>query len=354
MRWNLAAFPRKNVSVFALAVAIFSFQAKMALASVSITGAGSSFAAPVYQSWSVPVSQQLGIGVNYQSVGSSAGQDQVKAHTVDFGASDKPMSGEKLDKSRLYQFPTVMSGVVVVVNLPGVPEGTLHLDGLTLAKLYEGTITEWNDPQIQALNPGVALPDDEVVAIHRADGSGTSYVFTSYLTHVSLEWKGRIGAGTLVEWQGGAGGRGNDGVAALVKQTPGSIGYVEYAYAAQNHLNIAQLKNHDGVFVSPSLEGFSMASAAAQWRADAHYTVDLLDCPGAKSWPIVSATYALVPVENVTHPEGKGVHDFFAWGFSHGEEINRKLGYVGLPPAVQGDIMAHWPSASSLSASETQ
>lgn len=318
---------------------------------VTITGAGSSFAAPVYQSWSMPVAAQTGINVNYQSVGSSAGQDQVSARTLDFGASDKPMDADKLAKNHLYQFPSVMSGVVVVVNLPDVPEGKLRLDGPTLAMLYDGTITTWDDPHIKALNPGLTLPDDDVVPIHRADGSGTSYVLTSYLSQVSPSWKETIGAGTLVDWKGGAGGRGNDGIAALVKQTPGSVGYVEYSYAAQNHLNTAQLKNHDGVFVSPSLEGFTEASKAAEWKESNHYAVNLLNQTGAGSWPIVSPTYVLVPEEATTHPEGKAVRDFFSWGFSHGEEINHKLGYVGLPHDVQDNIMKSWPSASGLHSS---
>lgn len=317
--------------------------------SITITGAGSSFAAPVYQSWSMPFKDQTHTSVNYQSVGSSAGQDQVAARTIDFGASDKPMASEQLKSKHLYQFPSVMSGVVIVVNLPGVPEGKLRLDGVTLAMLFDGTITEWNDQRIKDLNPGITLPDDDVVAIHRADGSGTSYVFTSYLSQVSPEWEDKIGAGTLVEWNGGTGGRGNDGVAALVKQTPGSIGYVEYSYASQNHLDSAQLKNRDGQFVQPSLEGFAAAAGSVAWQENDSYVVNLLNQSGEKSWPIVSPTYVLVPEEAVTHPEGKGVHDFFAWGFATGEKINHKLGYVGLPQAVQESIMKHWPTSSEAS-----
>ncbi|MXV36503.1 MULTISPECIES: phosphate ABC transporter substrate-binding protein PstS [unclassified Saccharibacter] len=351
MGCNHAVLPNCFRGAWALmSVALVApLSAHAASQAVTITGAGSSFAAPVYQSWSMPVATQMGVSVNYQSVGSSAGQDQVSARTIDFGASDKPMAAEKLAKNHLYQFPSVMSGVVVVVNLPGVPEGKLRLDGPTLAMLYDGTITEWNDPRIQALNPGVTLPDDDVAAIHRADGSGTSYVFTSYLSCVSSSWNDQIGAGTLVDWKGGAGGRGNDGVAALVKQTPGSLGYVEYSYASQNHLNIAQLKNHDGNFVSPSLEGFAEASKAADWQEKNHYAVSLLDQAGAGSWPIVSPTYVLIPEEAVLRPEGKGVHDFFAWGFEHGEEVNHTLGYVGLPRTVQESIMKSWPSSETSS-----
>ncbi|MFT9096658.1 MAG: phosphate ABC transporter substrate-binding protein PstS, partial [Gluconobacter cerinus] len=204
-----------------------------------ITGAGSSFAAPIYGAWGTAAKSQAGISVNYQSVGSSAGQDQVIARTVDFGASDKPMNGERLAKEKLYQFPTVMSGIVVVANVPGLAPGQLRLDGPTLAALYDGEITTWDDDRIKALNPGLKLPDTDVAPIHRADGSGTSFVFTSYLSQVSPTWKQKLGAGTSIAWPGGSGARGNDGIAAMVRQTEGGIGYVEYSYAAQNHLNIA-------------------------------------------------------------------------------------------------------------------
>ncbi|MCL1514129.1 MULTISPECIES: phosphate ABC transporter substrate-binding protein PstS [Acetobacteraceae] len=333
---------------FMLVLSISSALAGVARAEdVEITGAGSSFAAPIYQSWSVPAGEQAGLQVNYQTVGSSAGQDQVVERTVDFGASDKPMSPNRLAETHLYQFPTVMSGVVLVVNLPGVPAGALRLDGPTLAALYDGRITDWDDPRIQALNPGVTLPDMGVVAVHRADGAGTTYVFTSYLSRTSPEWEARIGAGTLVEWAGGAGARGNDGIAALVRQTEGSIGYVEYAYAAQNHLGIVQMKNHDGRFVLPSLKGFIDAASAAEWKAEDHFAVNLLDQPGAESWPIVSATYVLVPEDAVDRPEGQGVKRFFSWGFAHGAEINARLGYVGLPTSVSDAVLRGWPSSAA-------
>lgn len=312
---------------------------------VDITGAGSSFAAPVYQGWSLPIGRELGIGVNYQSIGSSAGQDQVSAGTVDFGASDKPMPLARLKATHLYQFPTVMSGVVVIVNLPGVKPGALRLDGPTLAAIYDGDITQWNDPRLRALNPGLALPDELIAAVHRADGSGTTYVFTSYLSQLSSRWRDLLGAGTLVGWPGGDGARGNDGVAAIVRQVPWSIGYVEYAYAAQNHLDMARLKNRDGQFVLPTLEGFAAAAASAVWPVGDKLggAVDLLDRPGADTWPIVTATYALVPEGKAASRTGQAVRAFFDWGFAHGGELTARLGYVGLPENVRAGIMAGWP-----------
>lgn len=347
MRWKDSLFSVRGRYVLAavgICSALVGHTARAQADTVSITGAGSSFAAPVYQSWGMLAGEQAGVQVNYQTVGSSAGQDQVIAHTVDFGASDKPMSGTRLANEHLYQFPTVMSGVVLVVNIPGVPVGQFHLDGPTLAALYDGSISDWNDPRVQALNPNITLPDAGVVAVHRADGAGTSYVFTSYLSQVSPKWRKNIGAGTLVEWAGGAGARGNDGIAALVKQVEGSIGYVEYAYAAQNHLNIVQMQNHDGYFVRPSLQGFAAAAEAAQWKKDDHFAVNLLNQPGVESWPIVSATYVLVPEEFSQTAEGKAVRTFFEWGFAHGGPTNVKLGYVGLPHDVSDEILANWPS----------
>ncbi|MBS1082277.1 phosphate ABC transporter substrate-binding protein PstS [Gluconobacter kondonii] len=308
-----------------------------------ITGAGSSFAAPIYGAWGTGAKSQAGISVNYQSVGSSAGQDQVIARTVDFGASDKPMNGERLAKEKLYQFPTVMSGIVVVANVPGLAPGQLRLDGPTLAALYDGEITTWDDDRIKALNPGLKLPDTDVAPIHRADGSGTSFVFTSYLSQVSPTWKQKLGAGTSIAWPGGAGARGNDGVAALVRQTEGGLGYVEYAYAAQNHLNIAQMKNHSGAFVAPTLASFTEAAKAADWVHADHYAVNLLDTDGASSWPIVTATFVLVPVDAAHKESGKAVRDFFTWGFQHGDADNARLDYVGLPQSVRTDILANWP-----------
>ena len=332
-------------------LALFSFVAMTALCAVSpsfanaadITGAGSSFAAPIYGAWAEASKGTTGVNVNYQSVGSSAGQDQVIARTVDFGASDKPMAATRLASEHLFQFPTVMGGIVVVVNVPGVDAGKLRLDGPTLAALFDGEITEWDDARIKALNPGLNLPDTDVAPIHRADGSGTSYVFTSYLAQVSATWKQKLGAGTSIAGPGGAGARGNDGIAAMVKQTEGGVGYVEYAYAAQNHLNIAQMKNHAGSFVSPSLAGFAEAAASADWAHADHYAINLLDTAGQSAWPIVTATFVLVPTDAKGAAEAKAVRDFFTWGFEHGDAENTRLDYVGLPQTVKTNILASWP-----------
>lgn len=329
-------------------IALLGFVAMTALGAFSaqaadITGAGSSFAAPIYGAWGQAAKSQVGVTVNYQSVGSSAGQDQVIARTVDFGASDKPMATERLAKEHLFQFPTVMSGIVVVANVPGVKPGTLHLDGPTIAALFDGDISTWNDDRIKALNPGVDLPDTDVAPVHRADGSGTSFVFTSYLSQVSPEWKQKLGAGTSIAWPGGSGARGNDGIAAMVKQTEGGIGYVEYSYAAQNHLNIAQIRNHAGKFVSPSLKGFVEAAQSADWTGAPNYAVNLLDTAGDGAWPIVTATFVLVPTNPTNADNAAAVRKFFTFGFEHGDADNVRLEYVGLPASVKQSVLAHWP-----------
>lgn len=339
VRFGLAAVMAFGTALGGLASSAVTSGARAA----DITGAGSSFAAPIYGAWGADAKAATGVNVNYQSIGSSAGLDQVIARTVDFGASDKPASADTLAAKKLYQFPTVMSGIVVVVNVPGVRAGALRLDGPTLAALYSGEISTWNDARIKALNPGVTLPDADVAPVHRADGSGTSFVFTSYLSQVSSDWKGKFGAGTNISWPGGAGARGNDGVAALVKQTEGGIGYVEFAYAAQNHLNIAQLKNAAGHFVTPSLKGFTEAANAADWAHADHYAVNLLDTQGAGAWPIVTATYVLVPTDPQNATAAAAVRDFFSWGFAHGDADNAKLDYVGIPQGVRTEVLASWP-----------
>ncbi|MDN7354044.1 phosphate ABC transporter substrate-binding protein PstS [Acetobacter senegalensis] len=309
------------------------------MAAERITGAGSSFAAPLYEAWSSVSEAKTGVRVNYQTIGSGAGQNQVLAGTVDFGASDAPMAPERLEKGKLLQFPTAIGGIVVIVNVPGVPDGGLKLTGPILAGLYDGTITVWNDPRIVALNPDLKLPDLPVAPLHRADGSGTTYVFTDYLSRVAPQWKETIGQGTSVAWPMGAGARGNDGIASYVRNTRGSVGYVEYAYAERNHLPTVQLQNRAGEFVTPSAESFAKAADSAEW-ADETLTASLCDTDGQGAWPIVTTTYALVPRAILAKPRGVAVSLFFSWGLTEGEAESRKLDYVPVPVRIR-DVVLH-------------
>ncbi|MBB2199806.1 phosphate ABC transporter substrate-binding protein PstS [Gluconacetobacter dulcium] len=307
-----------------------------------ITGAGSSFAAPIYEAWGAAAKNATGVAVNYQSVGSSAGQNQVLAGTVDFGASDAPMDAAKLEKGSLFQFPTVMGGIVPVVNIPGVNANALRLTGDVLADIYAGTISSWNDPKITALNPGLKLPDLPIATVHRADGSGTTFVFTSYLSRESQSWHDAAGAGSSIAWPGGVGARGNDGVAASVRNTEGGIGYVEYAYASRNHMTTVQLKSKAGDFVTANLDSFAKAAGAADWKGATNFAVDLLDTPGQGAWPIVSATYVLVPKPPKDADKGAAVRKFFGWAFDNGDSAARRLDYVVLPASVKAAVRAAW------------
>lgn len=307
-----------------------------------ITGAGSTFAAPIYGKWAEAAKAAIGVSLNYQAIGSGAGQNQIFNRTVDFGASDAPVAADKLAANKLLQFPTCMGGVDVIVNLPGVSANELKLTGPVLAQIYMGTITRWDDGRIAELNPGVKLPSRAIAPIYRADGSGTTYVFTDYLSLVSPDWKGRVGAGTSVKWPAGSGGRGSDGVAGEVKQIPGGIGYVESAYATQNHLVTAQLRNADGRFVSPDMASFAAAAANADWSKAQDFAVDLNDQKGAGSWPIVSATFVLVPTDPKDPRQEAAVIRFFDWSFHDGDAIARDLQYVPLPEAVKQQVRAAW------------
>ncbi|RBM06713.1 phosphate ABC transporter substrate-binding protein PstS [Novacetimonas cocois] len=310
-----------------------------------ITGAGSSFAAPIYGAWGAESRGAIGISLNYQTVGSSAGQNQILARTVDFGASDVPMDTQKLEAAHLFQFPTVMGGIVPVVNVPGIAPGKLQLDGPTLAAIYRGEITQWNDPKIAACNPGLNLPDTAIATVHRADGSGTTAVFTAYLARVSPEWKTGQGAGASIAWPGGIGARGNDGVAASVRNTEGAIGYVEYAFAANTHMATVKLKNHSGAYVAPGLDSFSRAAEAADWKDASHFAVDLIDTSGEGAWPIVSPTYVLVyvPVSSAEH--GAAVRKFFGHALQAGDRTAYRLDYVPVPANVKTDILQQWDNA---------
>ncbi|MCE2563930.1 phosphate ABC transporter substrate-binding protein PstS [Komagataeibacter sp. FNDCF1] len=303
-----------------------------------ITGAGSSFGAPIYGAWGAAAARATDIRLNYQTIGSGAGQNQVKARTVDFGASDAPMNAAQLAQNGLLQFPTVMGAIVAVVNLPGVDAGHLRLTGELLARLYAGDITMWNDPAITAENPGVTLPAMPVAPVRRADGSGTTFVFTSYLARVSPRWAKEQGSGTSIEWPVGEGARGNDGIAAAVRNTEGSIGYLEYAYAAGNHMPIVELRNRHGEMVEAGPDSFSRAVSTARWAQDATHAADVLDGNGAGAWPIMAATYVLVPQDRAETAQGRAVRTFFDWSMRNGGEAALSLHYVPLPDDIRATI----------------
>jgi phosphate transport system substrate-binding protein len=331
-----------TTSIFALGLAGLAISAPTAAGAQAITGAGSSFAAPIYSKWGEAAHEATGVSLNYQAIGSGGGQNQIINRTVDFGASDAPVAAEKLAGNHLLQFPTVMGGVVVVVNIPGLAENQLKLTGELLADIYLGKITKWNDAKLVEMNAGVALPNLAIAPVYRADGSGTTYVFTDYLSIVSSEWKSAIGAATSVKWPAGSGARGSDGVAGTVHNIKGGIGYVESAYAAQNHLITTQLRNKAGKFVSPTMAAFTATAAAADWSKAQNFAIDLNDQQGDASWPIESATFVLLPTNPTNPAQSAAVIKFFEWGFSKGNDVATSLLYVPLPKAVQDAVRAAW------------
>ena len=305
-----------------------------------VTGAGASFPAPVYAKWADAYNKATGVRVNYQSVGSGAGIKQIKSKTVDFGASDAPLKDEELAADGLIQFPMVIGGVVPVVNIAGVAPGKLRLNGQVLGDIYLAKITKWNDPAITALNPGVALPDAAIAVIRRADGSGTSFNFTNYLSKVNPEWKTRVGEGTAVNWPTGAGGKGNEGVSAYVKQLPNSIGYVEYAYAKQNKMAYTLLQNQSGVFVAPDDATFKAAAANADW-SKSFYQV-LTGQPGKDSWPITAATFILMHKVQDKPANAANALKFFDWAYRDGDKMADDLDYVPMPDTVKQLVRKLW------------
>ena len=307
-----------------------------------MTGAGATFPYPIYAKWAEAYKASTGNGLNYQSVGSGAGIKQIKAKTVDFGASDMPLKAEELDADGLMQFPAIMGGVVTVVNLDGIAPGQLKLTGPVLADIYLGKITEWNNPAIAALNPGVKLPAAEITVVHRADGSGTSFLFTDYLSKVNPEFKTKIGAGTAVKWVTGVGGKGNDGVAANVQRIKGAIGYVEWAYAKKNKIAHTQLKNKDGSFLQPDDDNFKAAAANAEWTKTPGFGVVLTDQAGKTSWPITGVSYILMHKAQADANKGKEVIKFFDWAFKNGDAAATELDYVPLPDSVVKLVQASW------------
>jgi phosphate transport system substrate-binding protein len=307
-----------------------------------ITGAGATFPYPIYAKWAEAYKKATGTGLNYQSIGSGGGIKQIKAKTVDFGASDMPLKGEDLEKEGLMQFPAIMGGVVPVVNLNGIAPGQLKLTGPVLADIYLGKITKWNAPEIAALNPGVKLPADEITVVHRADGSGTSFMFTDYLSKTSPEFKSKVGAGTAVKWPVGVGGKGNEGVAANVQRIKNSIGYVEYAYAKRNKMGHTQLKNAEGQFVQPDDETFKAAAAGADWSKAPGFGVVLTEQPGKNSWPITGASFILMHKVQADANKGKEVLKFFDWAYKNGGPMATELDYVAMPAPVVKQIEDAW------------
>ena len=309
-------------------------------AAQDVTGAGASFPAPIYAKWADAYNKATGARINYQSVGSGAGIKQIKAKTVDFGASDMPLTDEDLAKDGLVQFPTVIGGVVPVVNIQGIGPGQLRLTGAVLGDIYLGKITKWNDPALKALNPGVALPDAAIAPVRRADGSGTSFLFTNYLSKTNAEWKAKVGEGTAVNWPTGAGGKGNEGVSAFVQRLPNSIGYVEYAYAKQNKMSYVVLQNKDGSFVKPDDDSFKAAAAGADWSRS-FYQV-LTDQHGKSSWPITGATFILMHKAQGKPENAANALKFFDWAYANGDKAAEELDYVPLPAQVKDLVRKHW------------
>jgi phosphate transport system substrate-binding protein len=331
----------KLVTTLMAAVAAVATSSFSALA-LDNSGAGATFPYPIYAKWADAYKKQTGNGLNYQSIGSGGGIKQIQAKTVTFGASDMPLKVEDLNKNGLIQFPTVMGGVVPVVNVEGVKPGDLTLDGPTLGKIFLGEVKTWNDPAIQKLNPNAKLPSQAIAIVHRSDGSGTTFIFTDYLSKVSADWKSKVGANTAVEWPTGIGAKGNEGVSNNVGQTKGSIGYVEYAYAKQNKLTHTKMINKDGKPVEPTAEAFTAAAASADWVGTPGFNVILTDEPGAGSWPIAGATFILMHKQPQDPAAAAEALKFFAWAYANGGKMAEELDYVPMPGNVVTAIQKVW------------
>ena len=327
---------------YAVAFAAVCVAAVGASAVAAISGAGATFPAPVYAKWAETYKATSGEPLNYQAIGSGGGIKQIEANTVDFGASDKPLHQPDLTTNGLVQFPTVVGGVVPVMNLPGIRPGEVKITGAILADIYRGIRKKWNDPVIASFNPGVNLPNLPITVVHRSDGSGTTFLFTSYLSMKAAHWRDGPGANDSVDWPTGVGGKGNDGVAVSVKQTPGAIGYVEYAYAKQNHMTYAQMQNAAGKFVEPTAVNFAAAAAGAKWSTAPGFYLLLLDQPGANAWPITGATFILMHTKQTNAKTGHDVLAFFDWAYKNGNPAAESLDYVPLPDGVKNLVRASW------------
>ena len=312
-----------------------------------VTGAGATFPAPLYAKWADAYNRAVGLKLNYQSVGSGAGLNQIRARTVDFGASDMPLKDDALAKDGLVQFPTVIGGVVPVVNIKGIAPGQIKLTGQVLGDIYLGKIAKWNDPALTALNPGVPLPDAAISVVRRADGSGTSFIFTNYLSKVNAEWLAKVGEGTAVNWPTGAGGKGNEGVAAFVGRLPNSIGYVEYAYVKQNKMTYTLLKNKDGNFATPDDVNFKAAAAGADW-SKTFYQV-LTEQPGKDAWPLTGATFIMMQKVQEKPASATSALKFFDWAFASGDKMAEELEYVALPDSVKALVRKQWSEIKDAS-----
>jgi phosphate transport system substrate-binding protein len=325
-----------RIAAFALGIAAITVAQ-----AADISGAGATFPFPIYAKWADSYKKDTGNGLNYQSIGSGAGIKQIRAKTVTFGATDAPLEAKDLDKDGLAQWPMVMGGIVMVVNVPGVKPGELVLDGPTIAQIYMGKIAKWNDPAIKKLNPNLTLPDLAIANIHRADGSGTTFNFTYYLSAVSPEWDSGIGKATTVEWPAGIGAKGNDGVANNVATTPGAIGYVEFAYAEQNKLTFASMINKDGKTVAPTMDAFQSAAANADWTAPGFYQI-LANQSGEKSWPMTAATFILMYKKPKDVAASNDALKFFSWAYDKGDKMAQDLDYIPMPDKVVGLVEKMW------------
>ena len=323
-------------------VVAFGLTAGLVQAETTINGAGATFPYPIYAKWAEAYKAKTGVSMNYQSIGSGGGIKQITARTVDFGASDAPLTVEKLNEIGLIQFPMVMGGVVPVINIAGIKTGELKLSGPVLADIYLGKIKEWNDPAIVKLNPGLKLPQEKITVVARSDGSGTTFIFTHYLAKLSPEFKEKVGNNTSVSWPTGVGGKGNEGVASYVQRLKGSIGYVEYAYALQNKMAYAQLQNKAGKFVKPDSETFQAAAAGADWAGTPGFNLMLTDQTGENSWPITGATFILVYKKQEKPEVGKEVLKFFDWAYRHGDKLAEQLDYVPMPTSVVKLVEETW------------
>jgi phosphate transport system substrate-binding protein len=331
-----------SIKLSTAVIAIAAAAGANAVQAADVTGAGSSFVFPLMSKWSADYNAATGNKINYQSIGSSGGIAQIKAATVDFGASDKPLDPKDVAEAGLAQFPVVIGGVVPVVNVAGVEPGKLKLTGTLLADIFLGKVTKWNDPAIMALNGGMSLPDGKITIVHRSDGSGTTFNFVNYLSKISPEWKEKVGEGTSVQWPTGLGGKGNEGVAAYVKQIKNAIGYVELSYALQNKMSFTQMENAAGKYITPSAESFAAAAASADWKNATDFSLVITNAPGDESWPISATVFVLMHAKPKDAERAKAAREFFTWGYENGKTQAASLDYVPLPDSLVAQIKAYW------------